>query len=154
MIRIAWKMHLYSFLEPELNSEEKEVMLRLISRTDADHFLSFCLQLSGQNRFQEVIDLFKDDSEDFNPLTDSRIAGIYLEATNKLNMAMNAVSEEVAASCPEISVLQKIKALKGTVGFECEEIVKQRNPEDLLTFYEKENRMKDALALIREPGLF
>lgn len=67
---------------------------------------------------------------------------------------MDTFSEEVAAHCPEISILQKIKALKGTVGFKCEEIVKQRNPEDLLTFYEKENRMKDALAVVREPGLF
>jgi hypothetical protein len=64
------------------------------------------------------------------------------------------VYEEVVTHCPEISILQKIKALKGTVGSELEEIVKQRNPEDLLNFYEKENRMKDALALIMEPGLF
>jgi hypothetical protein len=145
---------LYKTLEPELASDEKEAILRVISRSEADHFLSFCLQLSEQGRFREVIDLIKDDSEGFNPLMDSRISGIYLDAAFKLNMNFDEVCEEVSKHCPEISVLQKIKALKGTVGSECEEIFKQRNPEDLLTFYEKENRMKDALDLVRVPGLF
>jgi len=145
---------LYKFLEPELGSVEKEIMLRLICRIGADHFLSFCLYLSGQNRFQEVIDLIKDDSDGFRFLHDFRVAEIYLEAAHKLNMNMDTVSEEVAVNCPEISILKKIKALKGTVGSKCEEIIKQRNPEDLLTFYEEGNRMKDALELIREPKLF
>lgn len=145
---------LYKTLEPELASDEKEAILRVISRSEADHFLSFCLQLSEQGRFREVIDLIKDDSEGFDPLMDSRISGIYLDAAFKLNMNFDEVCEEVSKHCPEISVLQKIKALKGTVGSECEEIFKQRNPEDLLTFYEKENRMKDALDLVRVPGLF
>ncbi|MBN2863792.1 MAG: hypothetical protein JXN62_11550 [Bacteroidales bacterium] len=145
---------LYKFMEPELATDEKEALLRLISRSEADHFLSFCMQLSEQNRLQEVIDLIKDDSEGFNPLTDSRISEIYLDAVFKLNMNFDKVCEEVATHCPEISILQKIKSLKGTVASACEKIVKQRNPEDLLIFYEKENRMKDALALVREPGLF
>jgi len=145
---------LYKFLEPELATDEKEAMLRVISRTEADHFLSFCRQLSEQNRLQEVIDLIKDDSEGFNPLADSRVSEIYLEVAFKLNMNFDAVCEEVARHCPVISILQKIKALKGTVSLNYEKIVKQRNPEDLLTFFEKENRMKEALELVREPGLF
>jgi len=145
---------LYKFLEPGLGIDEKEAILRVISRTEADHFLSFCQQLSEQNRLQEVIDLIKDDSEGFNPLADSRVSEIYLEAAFKLNMNFDAVCEEVAEHCPETSILHKIQALRGTVGSKCEEIVKQRNPEDLLTFYEKSNRMKEALALALEPGLF
>ena len=105
-------------------------------------------------KLKEVIDLIKDYSEGFNPLSDSRVSEIYLEAAFRLNMNFDAVCEEVARYCPGISILQKIKALKGTVSLNCEKIVKQRNPEDLLTFFEKENRMKEALELVREPGLF
>jgi hypothetical protein len=145
---------LYKFLEPVLSSDEKEAILRVISRSEADHFLTFCVQLSEQNRYPEVIDLIRDDTDGFNPLHDFRIAEIYLEAVHKLNMNMNEVSEEVIANCPKVSILQKIKALKGTVGLNCEKTVKQKNPEALLTFYEEEDRMKDALDLIREPKLF
>ncbi|MBW6480235.1 MAG: SWIM zinc finger family protein, partial [Bacteroidales bacterium] len=56
---------LYKFLEPVLSPDEKEIILRTISSSDADHFLSFCVQLSGQNRYPEVIDLIKDDSIGF-----------------------------------------------------------------------------------------
>jgi len=145
---------LYKFLEPELSSDEKEAILRVISWSEADHFLSFCRQLSEQNRYPEVIDLIKDDSDGFKPLHDFRVAEIYLEAAHKLDMNMDEISEEVVRHCPEVSILRKIKALKGTVGSNCEAIAKHKNPEDLLTFYEEEDRMKDALDLIREPKLF
>ena len=153
-IPLSLVSRLYKTLEPELASDEKEAILRVISRSETDHFLSFCRQLSEQNRLQEVIDLIKDDPEGFYPLADFRICEFYLDAAHKLNMDMDAVSLEVAAQCPEIAVLQKIKTLKGSVGSECERIIKQKNPEVLLTFYEKENRMKEALDLVREPGLF
>jgi hypothetical protein len=145
---------LYKTLEPELAPDEKETILRVISRSEADHFLSFCRQLSEQNRYPEVIDLIRDDSDGFKPLHDFRVAEIYLEASYKLKMNMDEISEEVVKHCPEVSIFRKIKALKGTVGSNCEAIAKHKNPEDLLTFYEEENRMKDALELIREPGLF
>ena len=145
---------LYKFLEPELSSDEKEAILRVIGRSETDHFLSFCRQLSEQNRYSEVLDLIKGDSDGSQPLHDFRVAGIYLEAAHKLNMNMDEISEEVVKHCPEVSILRKIKALKGTVGSNCEAIAKHKNPEDLLTFYEEEDRMKDALDLIREPKLF
>ncbi len=145
---------LFKFLEPELSSDEKEAILRVISRSEADHFLSFCLQLSEQGRYLEVTDLIKDDSDGFEPLRDFRVAEIYLEAAYKLNMNMDEVSEEVVKHCPEVPILRKIKVLKGDVGSTCEAITKHKNPEDLLTFYEEEDRMKDALDLIMEPGLF
>jgi len=145
---------LYKTLEPELSSDEKEAILRVISRSEADHFLTFCVQLSEQNRYPEVIGLIRDGSDGFEPLHDVRVAEIYLEAAHKLKMNMDEISEEVVKHCPEVVILRKIKALKGTVGSECEEIFKQRNPEDLLSFYEEEGRMKDALELIREPELF
>jgi len=145
---------LYKFLEPVLSPEEKEAILRTISSSNADHFLSFCVQLSEQNRYPEVIDLIRDDSDGFNPLHDFRVAEIYLEAAHKLNMNMDEISEEVVKHCPKVSILRKIKSLKGTLGSNCEAIAKYKNPEDLLTFYEEEGRMKDAFDLIREPRLF
>ena len=86
---------LYKFLEPELSSDEKEAILRVIGRSETDHFLSFCRQLSEQNRYSEVIDLIKGDSDGSQPLHDFRVAGIYLEATHKLNMNMDEISVEV-----------------------------------------------------------
>jgi hypothetical protein len=145
---------LYKFLEPEFSSDEKEAILKVISRSEADHFLTFCVQLSEQNRYPEVINLIRDGSDEFKPLYDIRVAEIYLEAAHKLNMNMDEISEEVVKHCPEISILRKIKTMKGTLGSNCETIAKHKNPEDLLTFYEEEDRMKDALDLIREPKLF
>jgi hypothetical protein len=145
---------LYQFLEPELNTEEKEAMLRIISKTKHEHFITLCRLLYEQDRFLEILDLIKEDPDGRNHLGDFQVAATYLEVAHKLNLNMDEVSEEVAGKCPLASLLQKIKTLKGTVSDRCEEMVKQRNPEELLTFYEEENRMKDALALVQEPDLF
>jgi hypothetical protein len=145
---------LYQFLEPELGTDERESMLRIISKKNHEHFITLCRLLYEQKRFREILNLIREDPYGNDHLEDIRIAETYLEVTHKLNLNMDEVSEEAAGKCPRASLLQKIKTLKGTVGERCEEIVKQRNPEELLTFYEEENRLKDALALVQEPDLF
>lgn len=126
----------YQFLEPELNTNEREAMLRIISKTKQEHFITLCRLLYEQDRFREILDLIKGDTDGMNHLGDFQVATTYLEAAHKLNLNMDEVSEEAAGKCPQASILQKIKTLKGIVGERCEEMVKQRNPEELLTFYE------------------
>lgn len=145
---------LYQFLEPELDTDEREAMLRIISKTKQEHFIALCRLLYEQDRFREILDLIKEDPDGRNHLGDFQVATTYLEVAHKLKLNMDEVSEEAAGKCPHASILQKIKILKGTVGERCEERVKEQNPEELLTFYEEENRMKDALALVQEPDLF
>jgi hypothetical protein len=145
---------LYKVLEPELDMDEREAMLRIISKTNQEHFITLCRLLYEQDRFREILDLITEDPDGMNHLGDFQVATIYLESANKLNLNMDEVSEAAAGKCPQADLLLKIKTLKGTVGKRCEEIVKQRNPEELLTFYEEETRMSDALALVQEPDLF
>jgi hypothetical protein len=145
---------LYQFLEPELGTDERESMLRIISKKNHEHFITLCRLLYEQKRFREILKLIREDPYGNDHLEDFRIAETYLEVAHKLNLNMDEVSEEVAGKCPRASLLQKINTLKGTVGERYEEIVKQRNPEELLIFYEEENRLKDALALVQEPQLF
>ena len=134
--------------------DEREAMLRIICKTNQEHFITLCRLLYEQDRFREILDLITEDPDGMNHLGDFQVATIYLESAHKLNLNMDAVSEEAARKCPQADLLLKIKTLKGTVGKRCEVMVKQRNPEELVTFYEKENRMKDALALVQEPDLF
>lgn len=145
---------LFQYLDTELDMDEREAMLRIISKTKQEHFIALCQLLYEQNRFREILDLIKEDPEGRNHLGDIQVATIYLNVANELNLNMDEASEEVIGKCPQVELLLKIKSLKGTVGKKCEEIVKQKNPEELLTFYEEENRMKDALALVHEPDLF
>jgi len=144
---------LYEFLEPGLDAAEKEAMLRIIGITDHEHFIRLCQLLYEQHRFREISGLINEDPYGKDHLGDYRVALMYLDAANNLDMDMDEVSEVVTQECPRASVLQKIRILKGTVSNGCEEIVRQRNLEELLTFYEMENRMKDALALVQEPNL-
>lgn len=145
---------LYKFLEPELDTYEKETMLRIIDKANPGHFLTLCRLLSEQNRFREIFDLIREDPYSDLRLKDLQVAEIFLEAAHKLTLNMGEISEEVARKCPRATILRKIKALMGSAGERCEEIVRQQDPEELLTFFEEENRLKDALTLIKEPDLF
>jgi hypothetical protein len=145
---------LYKFLEPELDTDERETMLRIIDKANPGHFLKLCRLLFEQKRFRETFDLIREDPYSDLRLRDLQVAEIFLEAAHKLTLNMEEISEEVAGKCPRATILRKIKALIGSAGERCEEIVRQQDPEELLTFFEEENRLKDALALIQEPDLF
>ena len=119
---------LFQFLDPELDMNEREAMLRIISKTKQEHFIALCQLLYEQNRFREILGLIKEDPEGRNHLGDIQVATIYLNVANELNLNMDEASEEVAGKCPQVELLRKIKSLKGTVGKKCEEKVKQRNP--------------------------
>ena len=145
---------LYAFLEPGLDDPEKEAMLRKIISEDPDHFTSLCRLLFRQERYQDTHELIKEQLSDKDHWIDREIIMIYLDVSNKLELDMQVVSREAVRRCPNLPILLKIKEIAGSVDRECEEIVKEYRAEDLLTFYEQENRMADALTLVNEPGLF
>jgi hypothetical protein len=142
---------LYNFIETELSFDEKIEILKNICDTKQQHFITYCRLLYEKNRFSEIISLIKSGDDSFNHMGSQEIAAIYLDAAQKLDLNMDEVSLEVAEHCPLASVLQKIKNLKGTVGDGCEQIVRQTRPEELLKFYQDENRLKDALRLVQDP---
>lgn len=145
---------LYETLESSMNESEQEASLRIIGKHDPDHFTTLCSFLFGQGRFREVYDLITEESGGLYKPCDIQVATIYLEAAHKLSLDMDKVSDQVVNKCPQAPVLHKIKALKGTVGKSCEETVRLLDPEELLLFYEEENRLKDALSLVMDPDLF
>ena len=144
----------YNFLESELDTSEREAILRMISKTKQEHFINMLRLLHDQGRFKEVMDEVMDDSGNTYRLGDYEVAVIFLEAAHGLHLDMEKVSEKAAAKCPRAGLLKKIKSLKGTVGEKIEEIVKQRNPQELLSFYEEENRLKDAFGLVQEKLIY
>ncbi|MFH0758498.1 MAG: hypothetical protein V2B15_14515 [Bacteroidota bacterium] len=142
---------IYGLLEPELNPHEKEVLLRRVSSRQEDHFISLCILLNEQQRFLEVFDLIKEHLAGRNYLEDSRIILNYLDAADALDMLTEEIAEEAVEKSPRSEVLHRIKELKGATGTRCEEIVKQWQASELLAFYEEENRLENALALVQEP---
>ena len=151
---VSMVSRLYDFLEPELDDREREAMLRQVSETNHEHFTTLCGLLFSQERYQETWELIREHLSGRDHYIDCQIILIYLNTADKLGLDMHDISREAAHKCPEVSILVKIKELSGSVSRECEEIVKHHRPEELLTFYEQEKRMDDALALVKEQGLF
>jgi len=151
---VSMVSRLYDFLEPELDDREREAMLRKVIETDPGHFTSLCNLLFSQERYQETWELIREYLSARDHYIDCQVILIYLNAADKLELDMHEISREAASKCPEVSILLKIKQITGSVSRECEEIVKVNHPEELLTFFEQEKRMDDALGLVKEQGLF
>lgn len=151
---VSLVLRLYKLIEQVIDDKEKEALLLLTSKKDIEHLIALCRMLYEQNRFSEIKGLLISDSPYGNPLTEIRAAEIYLDTALNLNLNMDEESEKVLEKCPRADILIKIKNTKGIVGPRCENIVKNRNPKELLAFYEKENRMNDALALILQKIFF
>jgi len=142
---------LYGFLEAELEPGEREAILRIISQENEDQFIILCRLLAGQERYRETFDLIREHLVGRNYLEDSQLILIFLDVAHKLDPEMDGITEEAVQKCPRASILHKIKYLTGAVSPRCENIVREWQPEELLSYLEKEDRMKDALDLVQEP---
>lgn len=144
---------LYKTLEPLLDDDERESALSISAKQDTEHFIALCQLLFEQKRYQDILDLVG-DSDDTYHLHNRQVAVIYLESAQKLELSMVEISEKIINRCPDKDILHRIKTLEGSVSMGCEEIVREKNPEDLLMFYEEEGRLKDALALVLDQKQF
>ena len=68
--------------------------------------------------------------------------------SKKLNYDLSEAARRIISKCPKESVISSIKVLAYNELGNCEIILKEKNPTELLNFYEKEQRFSDGLELI------
>ncbi len=138
---------LYDFLESGLNDEERESLLKKIIDVDQKHVTALCEIYMNQKRYQENYDLILEHIPEQGRYADENLVLTYLEVANKLGHHPVELSIKALNWKPSLQVLEMIKKLFGSVDQEGEIVVRDRAPEALLTFYEKEDRLEDALLL-------
>ena len=143
---------LIEFVEPVVSEKELEALLRHMA-SDEKHLTRLVQLLVSQDRCDEAynqLSAFLAQDKYYNSI---ELTCQFLEVSRELGHNMQEASEKALRKSPKLQVIQKIKELKVNISKELTDILRDRNPGDLLTFFEKEGLFDEALQLVNEEGL-
>jgi hypothetical protein len=148
----SYLSRLYNYLEPGLSVSEREKLL-LKMKANSDHYVVDLAEMFiQQERYHEAYEIMKEYMAGSTGFAEDRAMKLYLELSAKLGYELSEPARIAVSRCPSISMLEKIKEITGGSTAEYEKILKSKNPEELLGYYEKEKRLQDAVSLIKESG--
>ncbi|MGM0407991.1 MAG: SWIM zinc finger family protein [Bacteroidota bacterium] len=146
--------NLFDIIERDLSIEEKETILDKISGFKQDHFIALLELLISQNRHKEAYEQVEKYLSINKGFVEDKIIELYLD------LCVNTGSDFYKAAMvsinhnPNEKILLKIKSF-GVVDIKAfEDILKNKNPNDFLSYLEKEKRLKEAFYFISEKNKF
>ena len=141
---------LYNYLEPGLSIPEKEKVLLKLKTHGSIYVITLSEMLIQQERYNEAYKTLKNYLGSRDGFVEDRVMELYLDLTKKLSYNLNEPAKDAISRCPNTAMLFKIKDIINGSIKEYENILKSKNPIELLAFYEKEKRFQNALSLIKE----
>jgi hypothetical protein len=144
---------LIEFVEPVVSEEELEALLRRLAAMDEKHLNRLVQLLIRQDRVDEAYNQLSEFLSLDNYRHSIELTIQYLELSRVLGHNMQEASEKALRKSPKLQVIQQIKELKVKISKEFTDILKDRHPEELLAFYEKEGLFDEALQLVNEVDL-
>lgn len=144
---------LYEYLETGLSDSEKENILISLSDFDYQYVIHLCMLLIKQERYLDAYNIISPRIDNTDGFISEEIMKLYLLLSQKLNHDLREAARKAIKSSPNASMLFKIKDLISEPLTEYEGILREKDPEELLFFYEKEKRPEDALSLINDGSI-
>ena len=145
---------LFGIVEEKLGIEEKERILTRLSTIHQDHLISLIELLIVQDRHQQAYDRIEMFLSGNPGHVEDKIIELYLDLCIKIGSDLKKAATVSINHNPNEKILLKIKALGIADTKPFEDILMDKNPHDLLSFFEREKRLQDALDLILNTNEF
>lgn len=154
-ISLSFINKVYQVIESELNVESKELILSILSRTGSqEHLLLLVELLNSQNRLTDSYKFLNEFLSNQKGFVDNKIIEFYLNLAKETGSDFEKAAWIALKHNPLEKNLSLIKSYGVSETSVFEELVKNDNPVELLSFYEKEKRFGDALNLISDNNRF
>ncbi len=140
---------LYNNIEKQLADNQKERLLLKLSGINQNHFISLIKLLIGQSKYSEAYKHIEQYLDKSNGYVNEEILNYYLDLCIKTNGNINSVARKIIDIKPDKAILLKVRSYNLQDISYFEQVLKKRNPHDLLSYYEGENRLQEALSLIK-----
>ena len=144
---------LVEFVEPVVSEDELEALLHRMAVTDEKHLNRLVQLLISQGRYGETYDQLSAYLSKENYYQHIELTCKYLEVSRELGHNMQEASEKALRKSPKLQVIKMIKKLSVKISKEFTDILRDRNPEDLLAFYTEEGLFDEALQLVNEEDM-
>ncbi len=154
-ISLSFINKVYQVIESELNAESKELILSILSSTGSqEHLLLIVELLNSQNRLTDSYKFLNKFLSNQKGFVDNKIIEFYLNLAKETGSDIEKTAWIALKHNPLEKNLSLIKSYGVSETSVFEELVKDDNPVELLSFYEKEKRFGDALNLISDNNRF
>jgi hypothetical protein len=144
---------LIEFVEPVISEDELETLLCRLADNDEKHLKRLVQLLISNGRFEEAYDQLSAYFSQDHYYQSIDLACQFLEVSSELGHRMQDASEKTIRKSPNLQVILKIKELNVPISKEITDILRDRNPEDLLAFYEESGLYDEALKLANQEDL-
>ena len=145
---------LFGIVEEKLGIEEKERILTRLSTIHQDHLISLIELLIVQDRHQQAYGRVEKFLSGNSGYVEDKIIELYLDLCIKIGSDLKKAATVSINHNPNEKTLLKIKTLGIADAKPFEDVLKDKNPHGLLSFFEKEKRLKDALDLVSNTNEF
>jgi len=153
-IQESFISNLYDIIESNLSIDEKEKILDKISGVKQEHFIALLKLLKSQNRHEEAYEQVEKHIAINKGFVEDKIIELYLDLCVKTGTDFYRAAMVSINHNPNEKILLKIKSFKKVDIKAFEDILKNKNPNDFLSYLEKEKRLKEAFDLISEKNKF
>ncbi len=150
VISESFMSRMYNKIQNFLAEDQKERLLLKLSKGNQNHFILLIQLLIEHSKYGEAYGYVEHYLDGFKGYVDEIILYNYLDLCVKTNGDINSIARKVIDLKPDKTILLKVKEYNPQDISYFEQVLKKRNPSDLLSFYEDENRLLDALSLIKE----
>ena len=145
----------YDIIENNLSKNEKEqVLIRLSNSGSHHHLITLVELLSDQKRQKDAFDHLEKFISGKKYFIENKAIILYLDLASGLDLNINRIAFTALNHNAEEIILSKIKTLGIKDLTPYEKVIRDKAPEELLRFYEKEKRLTDALQLISDTKKF
>jgi uncharacterized Zn finger protein len=145
----------YKVIEDGLDKSGKELILLTLSRAGSqEHVIKFVELLISQDRQTEAYRFLSEFLADRGGLIDNKIIELFLDLADETGSDIEKAAWIALKHNPNERNLSLIKSYGVTDTSPFEDLLKNNHPEELLSFYEKEKRLHDALKLISCESMF
>jgi uncharacterized Zn finger protein len=133
-----------------LTEQEKEVILTEIQNISSKWIIELAGLYDSQNRSTKAVDTIKIWLSRNGAFGAEKVHMLYLDLLAKAGLNLSEAANVAITKCPSCAMLQKIASLTSDGLSNYEQILKQKAAEQLLEYLELNNRLPEALTLIKQ----
>ena len=147
--------NIYGFIHSSLEEKDNEKLLKALSLTGSqEHLILLTELLMSQGKQTEALDFLSQFLDNQQGFIDNKIVELFLQLTKESGTDIAKAAWTALKHNPNEKNLSLIKSYGVSDTSAFEELLRNNNPVELLSFYEKEKRFSDALKLISDKNRF
>ncbi|MGD0755281.1 MAG: SWIM zinc finger family protein [Bacteroidales bacterium] len=150
---VSFISRFYESIAPLLNEEEKVRILGRLKENGTVYLIEFCELLISQKKKKEAYKVLSEFLRSDLAYRNEKLFSLFLDLSIELEKNISDMSLKAISKCPTSDMLVKIKSLPGTDFSRCKVILENKNPEELLIYFEKEQMFNEAIDLINKGNI-